>query len=328
VSLHLVFIRAKLDQILIVQAAAIMRLLVVGIGVLSMIGPAIARDVFVNNVAGNDRYDGRGADGESGSGPVRSLDRALRLVDRGGRVVIANTGEPYREMISLSDVHHRGYPDQPLVIAGNGATLDGTVVAAPGAWRYENDHIFSFRPRRLAYQQLFRDARPLPHVRAASFLGSRVGLGPMQWTLLTDRIALRVEEGRLPEQYGLRHAGLQTGITLYNTQYVRIEDLVVQGFQQEGINAHELVTHCELVRVECRANGRSGISVGGVSRVSIIDSNCYDNGRAQLRVEGLARVTAQRCDFGSEMADVPRFEVQGLGKAIIDGAEFTNSIEQ
>jgi hypothetical protein len=292
---------------------------------LSMVGQAIARDVYVSNVAGNDRYDGSSAGAESDSGPVRSLDRALRLVDRGGRVVLANTGEPYREIISLSDVHHRGYPDRPLVISGNGATLDGTVTAAPGAWRYENDNIFSFQPRRLAYQQLFRDGRPLPHVRAASFLGSRVGLPPLHWTLLTDRIAFRVEEGRLPEQYDLRHAGLQTGITLYNTQYVRIEDLVVQGFQQDGINAHELVAECELVRVECRANGRSGISVGGVSRVSIIDSNCYDNGRAQLRVEGLASVAAQGSDFGSETADMPRIDVRGRGKAVIDGAEFNSS---
>src|SRR5688572_23778353 len=120
-----------------------MRLLIVVAGTLSMVGPAIARDVFVNNVAGNDRLDGRSANGEAEGGPVRTLERALRLVDRGGRVVLANTGEPYREMISLSDVHHRGHSDQPLVIAGNGATLDGTVTAAPGAWRYENDHIFS-----------------------------------------------------------------------------------------------------------------------------------------------------------------------------------------
>jgi hypothetical protein len=301
-----------------------MRFVVVGFAILSTFVPAIARDVFVNNIAGNDRFDGRNAVNEWGSGPVRSLDRALRLVDRGGRIVLANSDEPYREMISLSDVHHRGYPDQPLVISGNGATLDGTVTAAPGAWRYENDHIFSFRPRRLAYQQLFRDGQPLTHVRRASFLGSRIGLQPLEWTLLADRVALRVEDGRLPEQYALRHAGLQTGITLYNTQYVRIEDLIIQGFQQDGINAHELVTGCEFVRVECRANGRSGISVGGVSRVSITDSNCYDNGRTQLRVEGLARVTAERSDFGTEQAYVPRIEIRGLGKAMIDGEEFHN----
>jgi hypothetical protein len=283
---------------------------------------AAGRDVFVNNLMGNDAADGRNAAPQAGGGPVRSLDRALRRVDRGGRIVLANTGEPYREMISLSDVHHRGYPDQPLVITGNGATLDGTVVAASGAWQYETDHIFSFRPRRLAYQQLFRDGQPLARVQAARVAGPPVPLRPLEWTLLTDRIALRVEEGKLPEQYALRHAGLQTGITLYNTEHVRIEDLVIQGFHQDGINAHELVRHCELVRVECRANGRSGISVGGVSRVSIVDANCYDNGRAQLRVEGLARVSAQHSDFARDDQRALWLEVRGQGQAIIDGAEY------
>jgi hypothetical protein len=298
-----------------------MRFAAAWILVLWMFGSGAARDVYVNNVAGNNASDGGRADAEAESGPVRTLERAFQLVERGGRVLLTNTGEPYREMISLSDVNQRGYPDQPLVIVGNGAVLDGTVVAAPGAWRHENDNIFSFRPRRLAFQQLFRDGRPLRHVRATTFAGAVVALEPLDWTLLSDRLALRVEEGRLPEQYALRHAGLQTGITLYNTEYVRIEDLVIQGFQQDGINAHELARHCELVRVECRANGRSGISIGGVSRVSITDSNCYDNGRAQLRVAGLARVTASRCDFQRDNAAAPWIEIRG-GSATIDGREY------
>jgi hypothetical protein len=234
---------------------------------------------------------------------------------------LANTGEPYREMITLSDVRQRGYPDQPLVIDGNGAVLDGTVMAAPGAWKYENDHIFSFRPRRLTYQQLFRDGAPLRRFRSPEIGGGVVPLAPLQWALLADRIVLRVEEGKLPQQYDLRHAGLQTGITLYNTEYVRIQNLVIQGFQQDGVNAHELVRHCELMGVECRANGRSGISVGGVSRVAIVDSKCYDNGRTQLRVEGQGEVKAQSSDFDQSTTDVPWLEIRG-GKAEIDGRVF------
>ncbi len=282
---------------------------------------AVARDLFVDNVVGEDANSGLRADAGSGDGPVRTLDRALRLVRRGDRIVLANTSEPYREMISLCDVEQRGYPDLPLVIQGNGATLDGTVTAAEGAWKNENDNIFSIRPRRLTYQQLFRDGQPLRRARAANYAGATLPLEPLEWALLTDRIAFRVEAGRLPEQYGLRHAGLQTGITLYNTEYVRIEDLIIQGFQQDGINAHELVRGCELVRVECRANGRSGISVGGVSRVTLIDCNCYDNGRAQLRVEGQGRLTARGCDFDKEGKDVPWLELRG-GRAVVDGVEY------
>ena len=282
---------------------------------------AKARDVFVNNVAGQDANRGVRADPRAGDGPVKTLDRALRLVRRGGRIVLANTGQPYREMISLCDVEQRGYVDLPLVIQGNGATLDGTVVAAEGAWKYENDNIFSFRPRRLTYQQLFRDGQPLARVRAANVVGSASPLEPLEWALLADRIAFRVEEGKLPEQYQLWHSGLQTGITLYNTENIRIEDLIIQGFQQDGINAHELVRNCQLVRVECRANGRSGISVGGVSRVTIEDSKCYDNGRAQLRVEGQGRVTARRSDFDAAGKDVPWLETRG-GSVEVDGVQF------
>jgi len=285
------------------------------------VASASARELYVNNGVGNDVNDGHRADARHGGGPVRTIARALALVERGDRIVLANTGQPYREMISISDTNHRGYADQPLVIDGSGATLDGTVVAAPGAWSYETDNIFSFRPRRLAYQQLFRDGRPLPHARAAKQAGGAVPLRPLEWTLLSNRLALRVEEGRLPEQYALRHAGLQTGITLYNTEHVRIENLVIQGFQQDGINAHELVSHCELVGVECRANGRSGISVGGVSRATILQSNCYDNGRAQLRVEGLARVQTQGCEFDHGNAAAPWIEMRG-GSVTVDGVQY------
>lgn len=287
--------------------------------------PASGRDIYVNNVTGSDTNRGRQDDPRSSDGPVRTLDRALRLVRRGDRVIMAKTDAPYREMISVCDVEQRGYPDLPLVIQGNGATLDGTVTAAPGAWRYERGNIFSFRPRRLAYQQLFQNEQPLRRIRGTDFTELVPPLAPLQWALLSDRIAFGVEEGRLPEDYGLRHAGLQTGITLYNTEFVRIENLVIQGFQQDGINAHELVRHCELVGVECRANGRSGISVGGVSRVEIKKSNCYDNGSAQLRVEGQGRVTANGSDFDQQDTDVPWLDLRG-GRATVDGVEYQTQV--
>ena len=284
-------------------------------------GQSQARDIYVNNFIGDDRASGRSPEVTVINRPLRTINRALRLVDRGGRIILAKTEEPYREMISLSDVNQRGYSDQPLVIVGNGATLDGTVVAAPGAWKHERDGIFAMRPRRLAYQQLFLNGEPLRHVRTSGRPDSAVSLQPLEWTLRSDRILFRGEEGRVPHQYDLRHCGLQTGITLYNTEFVRIEDIIVQGFQQDGINAHELVKGCQLVRVECRANGRSGISVGGVSQMEIIESHCYDNGRVQLRLEGQAKVVAERSDFNVDDKAAPWLEIQGDGRAVIDGRE-------
>jgi hypothetical protein len=128
-----------------------------------------------------------------------------------------------------------------------------------------------------------------------------------------------VEDGRLPRDYDLRHAGVQTGVSLYNTEHVRIENLIVQGFHTDGINAADTVRNCVIDRVECRANGRSGISIGGASRVTILQSSCYDNGRAQLRVEGYAKVELEDCDL-DEQGATP-LEVCG-GQVTVDGAPF------
>jgi hypothetical protein len=158
-------------------------------------------------------------------------------------------------------------------------------------------------------------------VRVVDLTAIEEQLQPLEWALVGDRIYFRVEEGLVPGMYPLRHAGLQTGITLYNTEHVRIENLIVQGFQQDGINAHELARDCVLSGVEGRGNGRSGFSAGGVSRVMIQNSNFYDNGVVQLRVEGQARVMLDKCEV-AESPDAPAFDVLG-GELTIDGKEYT-----
>ena len=195
---------------------------------------------------------------------------------------------------------------------GNGALIDGTVLAAPGAWRHVAGSTFAFRPRRLTYQHLFLAGTPL----SRSDGNAPEAMEPLEWMLADGRIFFTTEDNRVPESYDLRHCGLQTGITLYNTQHVRIENLVIQGFQQDGVNAHELVSHCELVDLECRANGRSGLSVGGVSRVRVTRSNFYDNGQVQVRTEGLAALELLQCDVSDET--VPPFSAEGRS-LLIDG---------
>ncbi|MEX0713437.1 MAG: hypothetical protein WD278_13865 [Pirellulales bacterium] len=49
---------------------------------------------------------------------------------------------------------------------------------------------------------------------------------------------------------------MQTGITLYHMHDVAVVDLIVQGFQLDGINAHDGVRSCYLSGITCRGNGR------------------------------------------------------------------------
>ncbi len=109
-----------------------------------------ARDIYVNNVEGDDRSTG---DMQNNStvkmGPVRTIAKALRLARPGDHVVLASTGQPYRESVSLSGMRLSGAGDDlPVVITGNGAVLDGSVPVPDDAWEHYLGDIFRFRPSR------------------------------------------------------------------------------------------------------------------------------------------------------------------------------------
>ena len=278
--------------------------------------PSRAIDIYVNNQLGNDQLPGTSAEPRQGDGPVETISRGLRIAGRSDRLIIANTGIPYNEMISLSGPHHSGSVERPFTIVGNGAVIDGTILAAPEAWSHVADSTFAMPPRRLTYQHLFLDGKPLPRSDASQALD----LQPLQWALADGKIYFATQDNRVPESYDLRHCGLQTGITLYNTRHVQIENLVIQGFQQDGINAHELASRCDLIDVECRANGRSGLSVGGVSHVRVIRGNFYDNGRVQVRTEGLAKLELYQCDVAEGSS--PPYSAEGKS-LLVDGQLIT-----
>ena len=84
--------------------------------------PAVGREIFVDNVAGDDRFTGQMASDPGGmAGPVRTLAKALRLAGCGDTIVLVKNDVPYRESISLAGSRHSGTPDEPFTIRGNGA---------------------------------------------------------------------------------------------------------------------------------------------------------------------------------------------------------------
>lgn len=283
---------------------------------LSGVSAAAARDLYVNNVAGDDRFQGRYEQGfGTDSGPVRTIGRALQVVQAGDRIVLANTGYPYRECLSLSAANHCGNIVQPLVIDGQGATLDGSMLIPHEAWEIFRGPVFRFHPPRGAYQQLFIDDKPLqkrPLERADRDLPL---LEPLEWCLRDGYIFFRVEEGRVPEDYRLTCGGHQTGITIYHVHDVVIHDLVVQGFQLDGINAHD-ARNCLLSNVICRGNGRAGIVVAGATRVTIEECVSGNNGAAQLWTEGYSHTRLTKCQLVPNTA--PAVQSRG-GSLLVDG---------
>jgi len=280
---------------------------------------APGRDIYVDNVGGDDRHTGHAAVSTSaGTGPCRTIARALRAAVRGDQIVLAATGTPYRESITLEGGRRSGYASRPFVIRGNGAILDGSAPVPEDAWEHYRGEIFRFRPRRTSHQQLFVDDVPAERRRATSD-GKLPDLKPLQWYMSDRYIYFRPEAGKLPQNHNVTYADQQVGITLYKVERVTIQNLTVQGFQLDGINAHDGVFQSELVNVTARGNGRSGISVGGASRVKMDGCVVGNNGAAQLRTEGWSKTEITRCDLIPNTA--PGIVCSG-GRVLVDGQPY------
>ncbi|PQO42104.1 right-handed parallel beta-helix repeat-containing protein [Blastopirellula marina] len=246
-------------------------------------------DLFVNNVSGDDRNAGRHESGNQGSdGPVRTIAKALRVAHKGDRIILANTGAPYRESITLQAGNHSGWPGFPFTLVGNGAILDGTATIPIEQWKHVQSDVYCFAPTYKQYQMVFLDGKPAQQMKLES-RDELDKLEPMTWTLLDGQIFFRSEANVDPGNYSLTYTAHRTGITLYEVRHVRIIDLTVQGFQLDGINAHSNCYDTELVSITSRGNGRSGVSVGGASKVTLSGSLLGDNGTVQLRGEGFSK---------------------------------------
>ncbi len=270
----------------------------VGIAVVGVdVSPAAARDIYVNNALGDDRKDGLAAEHVSETtGPVRTLARALAICQKGDRIVLAKTDRPYREAVSLSAARHSGFPNQPFVIEGNGAVLEGAEPVPKAAWRHWQGNVFRFRPVRLDGHMLFLDRRPAPRRFVQSEEELRQ-LPPRHWAVWGAWVYFCVEPRRLPFQYPITYSVRPAGITLYQVRHVVIQNLTIQGYRLDGIHVADRVADCALGGLLCRGNGRAGVFVGGASQVVLAKSLLGNNGRAQLMLRDYARVRVEGCDL-------------------------------
>jgi parallel beta-helix repeat protein len=259
---------------------------------------AKGRDLFVNNLGGDDLLDGGSPESQgSGRGPVQTLRQALWIAAAGDHISLTNTGTPYRESVTLFGPKHSGIAARPFVIDGNGAILDGSAPIAVDDWRHDHDDVFRMRPERMAYQQLFLDGRPAVRRNLVSALAGLPDLQPLEWALFDGEIYFRVESGRLPDQYKPSDARLTVGLTLYKVEYVTIANLIVQGYQLDGINMQDTRSPCVVTHCTARGNGRSGIAICGASQATIDSCLLGNNGQSQLHLEGPSQTRIENCNI-------------------------------
>jgi hypothetical protein len=264
---------------------------------------AAAREIFVSNTLGDDTQNGRYSTSSDVGGPVRSLARAMQVAGPGDHINVANTGVPYREVVSLSGGNNSGFVALPFVIAGNGAVLDGSAPIPDDAWTAMGGDLYRFQPDGGGNLRLFQtDGKPAPEVKLAPGASQLPKLAEGQWCEHDGRAFFQCGFGKLPLHYRLSYAKLSVGITLEHVHDVRIVDLVVQGYQRDGVNVHDGVLNTSLGGLTLRGNGRCGVSVGGSSQVVVEGCLLGDNGQAQVIIDGPSTVGFKGCSIRDKTA--------------------------
>lgn len=278
-------------------------------------GDGYGRDLYVNNLTGDDQSTGETDQNISNHvGPVRSIKRAVALANFGDRIVLANTGVPYREQVSLQGARNSGSARFPFVLEGNGAELDGTADISPELWKPGGVGLIRFQPPRISFQQLFLAGQPLPEFSIADANMKEMPAG--SWCMFKQSIYYRPQPDIALFDHDLSVSVRRVGVTLYNVRHVVVSNLVIRGFQYDGVNAHDNAFDCRLDGLTCRWNGRSGLSVGGASRVKVVNCMLENNGVVQLRTEGWSRVVVE----GTKMIGDRSWEMDG-GRLRIDGED-------
>lgn len=256
---------------------------------------SFARDIFVDNLAGDDRNNGsQPVAGAVGAGPVRSITRALWIAHAGDRVVLTKNDEPYREMVCLIGPRNSGFEDSPFVIEGNGAVIDGSAMINSEDWDHAFGEIFKVRFRYMANPMLFEGDKLLPRIKIASAKDlSKLQVG--EWASFGGKVYFRPASDRSLLTYPLAGASMASGITLFQVDQVQIRNLTVQGFRIDGIAAPDAAENVLLEKIVSRANGRSGLSTGGASKVIAAESQMIENGVTPVRMEGLCKLKLANC---------------------------------
>jgi hypothetical protein len=282
--------------------------------------PTVARDLFVNNIAGDDLFNGAAPTSiDAGQGPFRTLRRALKSAGPGDRIILAKTDVPYQESVSLVGSPKSGSSSLPFIIEGQGATFDGTREVTPDAWQLVSGDIFRFQPERKQYQELYLDGVPATRRPNPNEPGRVPNLEPKEWALVGGWIYFRVEHGRLPQQYDLRYAYLASAFTLYKVEGVIIHDLIVQGYALDGLYLNDTRGPCLLSGLNCRGNARSGVAVVGAAKADLNACLLADNGQCQLLVEGYSGCNLSNCDVVGNTG--PQWTVGRNSELRIDGKQ-------
>lgn len=226
----------------------------------------------------------------------------MELARSGDRIVLDPHSGPYRESISFVGTEASGSVNMPLILEGCGAVLDGSALVPTDIWQHYRENIYRFQltmqPANWTFFHLMDHGRPLKKIAVESDARRIPELEPNSWCIFKGFLYFRAGDRQSTvhhSDYDLSYSQLLTGISLIQVREVRIHDLTVQGFQLDGISAARSAENVVLDNVTCRANGRSGLAIGGSSSVYVGYSTFQDNHQTQVLARPQSKTTLFEC---------------------------------
>jgi len=277
--------------------------------------------VYLDNAIGSDGNDGSSPSpaGEN-VGPVASISRACDLLQESGKLIIKNTGRPYRGSLIL--VGKGGTPEQPLIIEGNHATLEGLEAAKPSDWKVEQDRIISmeFSGAGIGFF-VVRDG--IPPIWAKSLKDIQPGEN------FHDKAANRgyycLPEGKSLQDLKLEvpTGGCGCGVEIIGASNIIIRNLQCRYFCNDGFNFQGECEGLLLEHIEGYLNGDQGFSCHATVSCVVVDGNFHNND------SGIADTAFSRSSFYGVLVSANRSYgvlFEGGEHSIVNGTITNNPI--
>lgn len=268
--------------------------------VLLFVGTAATegRTIFVDSRSGHDSYDGTASEPLNAYvGPVRTLQRAMQLVDGGDTLVLVDNGTPYYGSMTFFGPRFSGTSGKPFQLLGNGAVISGTRPVDPSSWVELGNDLWRITPRRKGWYQLVENGQAVPHAEWTGGQGRAADLPAGSWGIYRGAVYYKGRAGDTPRLRNFELAVEQTGLTLLDVNHVIISDVTFRHFRIDGINAHDRCDSVRLVNVRCEENGRSGICVGGTSSIEVESSSMARNAKHSLLISELGEASVRQVEF-------------------------------